>query len=257
MPEITRRRLLGSAAAGAGGVLASSLLPPALARAAARGPQSRLAARCQARCHPHAGEPLVRSLLRDARGGARLRRPERRRSSPTGGRCSIRTTHTTQMVTCCRGTSIRPRQARRQSRRPHTPGPSSTSHWTSPFQRVRGSRPRRRTTTGSRATSSPTAPSRYWYVMGYYERQDIPFHFALAETFTLCDAYFCSLLWPDLAEPDVPDDRDDRPRGRTDGGPVISNVVPSPSSGTPYTWQTYPEALTKAGISVADLPGGR
>jgi phospholipase C len=39
MPEITRRRLLGSAAAGAGGVLASSLLPPALARAAAEGPR--------------------------------------------------------------------------------------------------------------------------------------------------------------------------------------------------------------------------
>ena len=37
MPEVTRRRLLSSAAAGAGGVLASSLLPPALARAAAEG----------------------------------------------------------------------------------------------------------------------------------------------------------------------------------------------------------------------------
>ena len=36
----------------------------------------------------------------------------------------------------------------------------------------------------------------YWYVMGYYERQDIPFHFALAETFTLLDHYHCSLLGP-------------------------------------------------------------
>ncbi len=39
MPEVTRRRLLGSAAAGAGGLLASSFLPRALARAAARGPK--------------------------------------------------------------------------------------------------------------------------------------------------------------------------------------------------------------------------
>ena len=39
MPEVTRRRLLTSAATGAGGVLASSLLPPALARAAAEGPR--------------------------------------------------------------------------------------------------------------------------------------------------------------------------------------------------------------------------
>jgi phospholipase C len=27
------------------------------------------------------------------------------------------------------------------------------------------------------------------YVMGYYERADIPFHFALADAFTVCDAY--------------------------------------------------------------------
>ncbi len=36
----------------------------------------------------------------------------------------------------------------------------------------------------------------YFYTMGYYERQDTPFHFALAETLTLCDAYHCSVLGP-------------------------------------------------------------
>ncbi len=39
MPEVTRRRLLSSAAAGAGGALVTTFLPPALARAAALGPQ--------------------------------------------------------------------------------------------------------------------------------------------------------------------------------------------------------------------------
>ena len=34
------------------------------------------------------------------------------------------------------------------------------------------------------------------YSMGYYERADIPFHFALAEAFTLCDAYHCQLTGP-------------------------------------------------------------
>ena len=29
--------------------------------------------------------------------------------------------------------------------------------------------------------------------MGYYKRADIPFQFALAETFTICDAYHCSV----------------------------------------------------------------
>jgi phospholipase C len=34
------------------------------------------------------------------------------------------------------------------------------------------------------------------YCMGYYTREDIPFQFALAETFTLCDAYHCSVMGP-------------------------------------------------------------
>ena len=34
------------------------------------------------------------------------------------------------------------------------------------------------------------------YVMGYYTRKDIPFQFALAEAFTICDAYHCSLMGP-------------------------------------------------------------
>ena len=34
------------------------------------------------------------------------------------------------------------------------------------------------------------------YVMGYYTRADIPFQFALAEAFTICDAYHCSVLGP-------------------------------------------------------------
>ena len=37
------------------------------------------------------------------------------------------------------------------------------------------------------------------YVMGYHTRADIPFQFALAEAFTICDAYHCSVMastWP-------------------------------------------------------------
>ena len=37
------------------------------------------------------------------------------------------------------------------------------------------------------------------YCMGYHTREDIPFQFALAEAFTLCDAYYCSVMgrtWP-------------------------------------------------------------
>ena len=39
----------------------------------------------------------------------------------------------------------------------------------------------------------------YWpkyknpYSMGYFKREDVPFQFALAEAFTICDAYHCSI----------------------------------------------------------------
>ena len=32
--------------------------------------------------------------------------------------------------------------------------------------------------------------------MGYYRRQDLPFYYALADAFTLCDNYHCSVLGP-------------------------------------------------------------
>ncbi len=32
--------------------------------------------------------------------------------------------------------------------------------------------------------------------MGYHVREDIPFHYALADAFTICDHYFCSMPGP-------------------------------------------------------------
>jgi phospholipase C len=82
------------------------------------------------------------------------------------------------------------------------------------------------------------------YCMGYYTREDIPFQFALAEAFTLCDSYHCSVMgptWPNrmywmtgTIEPDG-----------LHGGPIISNVAPQGG----YTWKTYAERLEEAGIS--------
>jgi phospholipase C len=78
--------------------------------------------------------------------------------------------------------------------------------------------------------------------MGYYTRADIPFHFALADAFTICDHYFCSVqgptdpnrlyLWSGMIDP-----------RSTGGGPVIDN------SEAGYSWTTYPERLQAAGIS--------
>jgi phospholipase C len=32
--------------------------------------------------------------------------------------------------------------------------------------------------------------------MGYYTRNDLPYYYALADAFTLCDNYFCSVIGP-------------------------------------------------------------
>src|SRR6266566_6738990 len=79
-------------------------------------------------------------------------------------------------------------------------------------------------------------------VMAFYTRQDIPFHYALVDAFTICDAYHCSLMGP--TDPNryhmwtgwVGNDGNG-------GGPVINNAEAG------YDWSTYPERLERAGIS--------
>ncbi|MEO7580597.1 MAG: phospholipase C, phosphocholine-specific, partial [Massilia sp.] len=78
----------------------------------------------------------------------------------------------------------------------------------------------------------------------YMTRADIPFHYALADAFTLCDNYFCS------ARTSTNPNRLYLMSGKADpqglhGGPAITNGF---TYGT-LTWQTYPEALQAAGIS--------
>lgn len=78
--------------------------------------------------------------------------------------------------------------------------------------------------------------------MAHLTRNDIPYHFALADAFTVCDAYHCSLLGP--TDPN----RYHMWTGWTGndgsgGGPVIDNAEVG------YGWSTYPELLQKAGVS--------
>ncbi len=82
------------------------------------------------------------------------------------------------------------------------------------------------------------------YVMGYYERADIPFHFALADAFTVCDAYHCSVLGPTWPNRMMWMTGTIDPAGRH-GGPLIRNKTPAGG----FTWTTYPERLEQAGVS--------
>ena len=88
--------------------------------------------------------------------------------------------------------------------------------------------------------------------MGFYRRDDIPFQHALADAFTLCDAYHCSIqsgtnsnrlfLWSGTNDPS----------GRF-GGPSISNSHDrlATDGGHPdsYRWPTYFERLQAAGVT--------
>jgi phospholipase C len=83
--------------------------------------------------------------------------------------------------------------------------------------------------------------------MAYLTRDDIPFHYALADAFTICDNYYCSLLTS--TDPNryymwtgyTGNDGTDGSQGPT--GPVLNNAEAG------YNWKTYPERLEAAGVS--------
>lgn len=85
-------------------------------------------------------------------------------------------------------------------------------------------------------------PAKSATTMAYLTREDIPFHYALADAFTVCDAYHCSFIgstdpnryymWTGYTGND----------GKG-GGPVLGNDEAG------YGWTTYPERLEAAGIS--------
>lgn len=85
-------------------------------------------------------------------------------------------------------------------------------------------------------------PTKTAATMAHLSRRDIPFHYALADAFTICDAYHCSLLGP--TDPNRYYLWTGTAGGaRTGGGPVIANDEIG------YSWTTYPERLQQAGVS--------
>ena len=80
--------------------------------------------------------------------------------------------------------------------------------------------------------------------MGYYKRTDLGFYYALAEAYTLCDEYHCSVLGPTDPNRVCLMSGTIDPTG-AGGGPMIDNSKPPGG----FTWTTYPERLQDAGIS--------
>ncbi len=83
--------------------------------------------------------------------------------------------------------------------------------------------------------------------LGYYRREDIPFYYALADAFTICDQHFCSSLtgttpnrlhlWTGTL----------REKPSTDAPALVRNE--DCDFGAWVTWTTFPERLEDAGVS--------
>ncbi|MBO9737981.1 phospholipase C, phosphocholine-specific [Xanthomonas axonopodis pv. begoniae] len=96
------------------------------------------------------------------------------------------------------------------------------------------------------------AAAKHNHALGYYARADIPFQYALADAFTICDAYHAAIqtgtnsnrvfLWTGGNDPQA-----------RAGGPVIGNSHDNFAElggfAEPYRWGTYVQALQDAGVS--------
>ncbi|WP_052864857.1 alkaline phosphatase family protein [Streptomyces niger] len=231
MPDMTRRRLLGSAVGAVAGGAALSLLPPSVRQAVAAGP-------------PRNGS------LDDIEHVVLLMQENRSFDHYFGTLRGVRGFADPAALTLSTGRSV--------FHQPDAENPDgyllpfhldthkssaqaipSTSHaWSVQHEAWNGGK-MDRWLPAHRKADGRNGP----YVMGYHKRSDIPFHFALAEAFTVCDHYFCSVFgptWPNrlywmtgTIDP-----------GGTRGGPVLDNIAPEP-----YRWTTYAERLQAAGVS--------
>lgn len=82
------------------------------------------------------------------------------------------------------------------------------------------------------------------YTMGFMAQEDIPFHWALAENFTLLDNYHCSVMGPTYPNRAVWMSGTNDPQG-TMGGPILETSKPNA-----LQWESAAEVLYDAGYTV-------
>jgi phospholipase C len=85
--------------------------------------------------------------------------------------------------------------------------------------------------------------------MGYFDRAELPFYYALADAFTICDAYHCSVLGPTDPNRVMALSGTIDPDG-TGGGPVlVTQTTGRPQQYGAFDWTTMPEQLLDAGVT--------
>jgi phospholipase C len=228
---MTRRRLLGVSARVAAGVLASSFLPPNVRRALA--------------------QPFRGGQLSDIKHVVLLMQENRSFDHYFGTMAGVRGFDDPNALRLANGRSVFHQPDEENPDGYHLPFhldtrtssaqkiPSTSHAWAVQHEAWNGGK-MDKWLPAHRKADGENGP----YVMGYYKRADIPFQFALAEAFTICDESYCSVLgptWPNrmcwmtgTIDPD----------GES-GGPIISNKAPANG----YHWTTYAERLERAGVS--------
>jgi phospholipase C len=101
-----------------------------------------------------------------------------------------------------------------------------------------------------RAHIAADGPAHGPYTMGYHTQEDIPFHWALAQAFTLLDQYHCSVMGPTDPNRAIWQNGTNDPQGMG-GGPILETVTP-PS----LTFQSGAETMFNAGVTLKCYLGG-
>jgi phospholipase C len=99
---------------------------------------------------------------------------------------------------------------------------------------------------GQGAAGAAQAP----LVMSYLNRQDLPYYYALADAFTICDRYHCSVLGPTMPNRLYWFSGTIDPNGRN-GGPVVTTPAIAQGSAAlgACDWLTMPEVLLDHGVN--------
>ena len=236
--KLTRRRLLTGAARVAAAAAASALMPPNVRRLLAQAPSGSASLK-NIKCGPaDAGKPFLRSLFRN--DGRRPRVRGSNRFALANGKSVFYQPDAVNPSGYLLPFHLDTRNSSAQKI------PSTSHAWAVQHHAWNGGK-MDRWLPAHRKADGLNGP----YCMGYYNRDDIPFQFALAEAFTICDTYHCSVMgptWPNrmywmtgTIDPDG-----------LHGGPILNNTAPKGG----YTWTTYAERLEQAGIQLEGISAG-
>ncbi len=96
--------------------------------------------------------------------------------------------------------------------------------------------------------------------MGHYTREDLPFYYALADAFTVCDQNYCSVMtstspnrsyfWTGtIRDEQKPDSKVFMRNGQIDGGGMSWKTFPERLQEAGVSWKSYQNELSRSGLS--------